>query len=186
MDESKYSQEEANQFIIDCHTDLETVREKVGRTPEFVNAYNSQTIESALGAAGHMARRDIAEFLLKHGAKLELATAAMLGMREEVAEWLEKDKELAKSGGAHNIPVAFHAAAGGDLAIMEMLWDAGAEDQVKNALFGAVAYNQPEMARWLLERGAQPEGKSPDGRTPLEFAEARGYDEVAELLRNAS
>ena len=72
------SQKEANQFIGKCHQDLETVQKRVAEKPAIVNVFNEKVHESALGAAGHMGRRDIAEYLLENGAELELAAAAML------------------------------------------------------------------------------------------------------------
>jgi ankyrin repeat protein len=37
----------------------------------------------------------------------------------------------------------------------------------------------------LLDRGADPAAKSQQGRTPLELARERGYEEVAKLLTQA-
>jgi hypothetical protein len=115
MNAQTYSQEEGNKFIIECHSDLDTVKRRLAENPALANAYNGAMIESAIGAAGHMGRADIAEELLAHGAKLELAAAAMLGRKDMVAEALKKDPSLSVSGGAHNIPVAFHAAMSGDV-----------------------------------------------------------------------
>lgn len=186
MNDKNFTQEEANQFIIDCHRDLEAVQRKVAEKPGLANAHNPETDETALGAAAHMGMREIAIFLLDHGAKPELAAAAMLGQRDQVAEWLSQDPGLAASGGSHGIPVAFHAAISGDTAIMQMLWDAGAREPVRASLFGAVAHNRVEMVRWLLARGAGTDLKAPDGSTPLEFAQAKGYLEIAELLQDSS
>jgi uncharacterized protein len=185
MSAENFTQEEGNKFIIECHSDLETVKRKVAEKPGLANAYNAQMIESALGAAGHIGRADIAEFLLAHGAKLELAAAAMLGRKEYVADAIKKDPKAAKSGGAHNIPIAFHAALSGDVEIIQMLWDAGAEEEVKGSLLGAVMKDRLPMARWLLEHGADTDVKSFDGKTPLELAESQGATEMTELLRNA-
>jgi len=186
MSEQQFTQEEANQFIIDCHGDLDTVKEKVASTPGLVNAYNPETIESALGATAHMGQREIAEFLLENGAEPELGALAMLGRRDEVQAWLQKDPAAAQAGGAHRIPVAFHAAISGDTGIMQLLWEAGEQEQVKNALLGAVAFNKLEMARWLLGRGARTDVKSFDGKTALEIAQDRGFAEIADLLESAA
>jgi ankyrin repeat protein len=182
MDDHTFSQEEANQFIIDCHSDLETVREKAGVKPTLVNAFNPEMNETALGAAGHVGRRDIAEFLLSRGAILELATAAMLGRRDEVARQLAKDPKLALSGGAHGIPVAFHAAMSGDTEIMQMLWEAGAQEPIRDALIGAVRFGHTGMVRWLLEHGARTDIKAFNGLSALEIAEQNGMTEIARLL----
>lgn len=185
MNTPTFSPEEGNQFIIECHSDLETVKRKVAENPALANAYNAAMNESALGAAGHMGRADIAEALLAHGAKLELAAAAMLGDKNFVAEALKKDASLARSGGAHGIPVAFHAAMGGNVEIMQMLWDAGATEEVKGALIGAVMKNRFAISRWLLANGADLGVKTYDGKSALQLAEETGATEIAALLRAA-
>ncbi|MGH2582157.1 MAG: ankyrin repeat domain-containing protein [Anaerolineales bacterium] len=183
MTSQPYTQEEANQFIIECHFDLDAVKRKLKEKPELINAYNQETIESALGASGHMGREDIAEFLLSKGAEMELATAAMLGRRELIAKALEQDRANARKGGAHNIPIAFHAALSGDVELMQILWDAGAEEDAKGSLLGAVMKNRVEMARWLLDHGTSKEVKTFDGKSPLQLADELGYIEIKELLQ---
>ncbi len=179
-----FTQEEGNQFILECHSDLDSVKRKLGVAPSLANAYNAATIESALGAAGHMGRADIAEYLLSHGAKPELAAAAMLGRKDEVAAALKQDASLARSGGAHNIPLAFHAAMSGDIEIMQMLWNAGAQQEVKGSLLGAVMKNRVEMIPWLLEHGAATDVKTFDGKSALQLAEEMGATEIADQLRS--
>jgi ankyrin repeat protein len=182
MSATRFTQEEGNQFIIECHSDLETVKRKLAEKPELASAFNADMYESALGAAGHMGRSDIAETLLAAGAQMELATAAMMGNRAVVKEALGRDTKLAKSGGAHNIPVAFHAAMSGDTEIMQMLWNAGAEDEVRNALIGAVMKNRVDLVTWMLERGASKDVKTWDGKSPAELAEQLGFTELSKLL----
>lgn len=178
-----FTQEEANKFIIECHFNLDVVKSKIASEPGLANAYNPETIESALGAAGHVGNKAIAEFLLAHGARPELAASAMLGQSEAVKAAIEKDPKLATSGGAHNIPLAFHVALSGNVEMMQWLWDADAQEPVKQALLGAVMKNRVEMAKWLLDHGAAADVKDFQGRGPLEVAEQSGFDEMAGLLR---
>jgi ankyrin repeat protein len=182
MPDKPYTQEEANQFIIDAHSDLETLKTKVAETPELVHAYNQETIESALGAAGHMARRDIAQFLLENGAQLELATAAMMGMLEHVREQLEADPSLALSGGAHNIPVAAHANMSDDPAMLQLLWEHGAEELLKSQIAWAIGFNKLKAVRWLLEHGADASTAEIMGKPAKEALTERGLDEMLALL----
>ncbi len=50
------------------------------------------------------------------------------------------------------------------------------------ALHGAVMFNQPKMAEWLLEHGAHPDPKY-DGKTPLAMALEKNQAEMVEVLR---
>ena len=47
----------------------------------------------------------------------------------------------------------------------------------------AVRENRMEMARWFLENGADPNGSDAPWATPLAWAERRGHEEIAMLLR---
>jgi ankyrin repeat protein len=180
-----FTQQEANDFIIKCHFDLETVKSSLVAEPGLANAYNPETIESALGAAGHLGNETIAKYLLANGAKPELAASAMLGQRDVVEAAIERDPKLATSGGAHNISIAFHAALSGDVQMMQVLWDAGAQEHVKQSLLGAVMKNRMEMAKWLLDHGSATDIKDFQGRSLLEVAEQSAFTEMPALLRKA-
>ncbi len=53
-------------------------------------------------------------------------------------------------------------------------------------VFACFSYNaDPQIVKMLLDRGADPAAKSQQGRTPLELARERGYEEVARLLVQA-
>ena len=96
--------------------------------PELVNAawdWGGGDWESALGAAAHMGRRDIAELLLEHGARLDIFAAAMLGEVEVVRAMLTAHPELRNATGPHGIPLRAHAEVGGEqaLPVLELLND---------------------------------------------------------------
>jgi hypothetical protein len=63
-----------------------------------------------------MGRRDIALFLLDHGARVDVFAAAMLGETEVVRAMLTAWPELRDARGPHGIPLLDHAKAGGDQA----------------------------------------------------------------------
>lgn len=67
-----------------------------------------------------MGRRDIAEFLVENGARLDLFAAAMLGKIEIVKATMEAFPEAIRTPGPPGIPLIAHARAGGDKA-MEVL-----------------------------------------------------------------
>jgi hypothetical protein len=56
-----------------------------------------------------MHRRDIAELLLEHGARLDVFAAAMLGDVEAVKAVLDVHPEMRDATGPHGIPLAAHA-----------------------------------------------------------------------------
>src|SRR5437773_1129287 len=79
-----------------AHFDLDAVRSAVERDPTLANAtvdWGGGDWESALGSASHMHRRDIAELLLAHGARLDVFAAAMLGDVETVKAVLDAHPE---------------------------------------------------------------------------------------------
>lgn len=70
-----------------------------------------------------MGRRDIAELLLAHGARLDLFAAAMLGEVEIVRSILTAYPEMRDARGPHTIPLRAHAEAGSEQAraVLELL-----------------------------------------------------------------
>jgi ankyrin repeat protein len=95
-----------------AHADLDSVRLALERDPTLANAtvdWADGDWESVLGAASHMHRRDIAELLLEHGARLDVFAAAMLGDVETVKAVLTAHPEMRDARGPHGIPLAAHA-----------------------------------------------------------------------------
>ena len=64
-----------------------------------------------------MGRRDIVEFLLSRGARIDLFCAAMLGQLEAVKAFLTLQPTLIDAKGPHGFSLHFHAQVGGDEAI---------------------------------------------------------------------
>jgi hypothetical protein len=117
------------EFVGNAHGDLDAVRNALAAQPTLVNAawdWGGGDWETALGAAAHMGRRDIAELLLARGARLDVFAAAMLGDVDVVRAILAAHPELREAKGPHGIPLRAHAEAGGDDArtVLELL-DAG-------------------------------------------------------------
>lgn len=120
--ESKLVQE----FVGNAHGDLNRVQELLTQEPALINAawdWGGGDFETALGAAAHMGRRDIANFLLEHGARLDVFAAAMLGKLEIVRAALTAYPNALHTPGPHGIPLIAHAQAGGEgaAAVLEYL-----------------------------------------------------------------
>ena len=113
-------------FVGNAHGDRDAVRDALAQEPLLANAtwdWGGGDWETALGAAGHMGRRDIAELLLSHGARIDVFVAAMLGEVEIVRTIVEAHPEVRDAKGPHGIPLRAHAEAGGEpaRAVLELL-----------------------------------------------------------------
>ena len=107
------------EFIGKAHGDLNRVTEMLAKEPALVNAtwdWGGGDFETALGAASHMGRQDIANFLIKNGARLDLFAAAMLGKLDIVKAALTVYPAAINIPGPHGIPLIAHAEAGGEKA----------------------------------------------------------------------
>ena len=111
-------------FVSVAHGDLDEVRRLFDEEPALLNAawdWGGGDWETGLGAAAHMGRRDIALFLLEHGARLDLFAAAMLDYVDVVRAALAAQPELRDSKGPHGIPLRAHAEAGKARGVLELL-----------------------------------------------------------------
>ena len=109
-----------HEFVGNAHGDLNRVRELLAQEPALINAswdWGGGDWETGLGAAAHMGRKDIANFLLEKGARLDLFAAAMLGRLEIVRAALAAYPEALHIPGPHGIPLIAHAQAGGEEAL---------------------------------------------------------------------
>src|ERR1051325_3743682 len=107
------------EFVSKSHGDLDRVRELLNQEPALINAswdWGGGDWETGLGAAAHMGRSDIANYLLENGARLDLFAAAMLGKLEIVRAPLGVYPEAIDIPGPHGIPLIAHALAGGSAA----------------------------------------------------------------------
>ena len=118
------------QFVIAGHGNLEMVQEMLAQLPALINAtwdWGSGDWETALGGASHMGNKPIAEYLLAHGARMDVFCATMMGKTEIVRAFLADDPKVVDLKGPHGIPLVRHAQAGKQDALVEMLVGAGAK-----------------------------------------------------------
>ena len=114
------------------HRDEARVKELVKAHPALVNAWWDWGFgdwESPLGAASHVGRRGIAEFLLERGARIDIFAAAMLGLTDVVKAFVTTQPGVQRRLGPHGITLLAHAKAGDKqaadtVAYLESLGDA--------------------------------------------------------------
>ena len=107
------------EMVLVSHSDVARVTELVTRQPTLAKAawdWGFGDWETALGAASHMGRRDIAEVLVAHGAHPTIFSAAMLGHLDVVKAFVAASPGIQRTRGPHSIPLLAHAKAGGAAA----------------------------------------------------------------------
>lgn len=121
-----------NEFVRKAHADLAATKAMLAEQPALLNAtwdWGGGDFETGLGGAGHMGNREIAEFLIGQGARLDIFVASMLGRLDIVRAMLGAWPALLQSKGPHGIPLMRHAKAGGEQAkaVVDYLESLGAQ-----------------------------------------------------------
>jgi hypothetical protein len=107
-------------FVIAGHFNLPAVEKMLTEDPTLINGaidWGNGDFETALGGASHMGRRDIAEFLLAHNARMDIFAATMLGKIDIVKEAVTAFPNIVHVPGPHKIPLLAHAEKGGPAAV---------------------------------------------------------------------
>ena len=131
--------------------------------------------------------------LLAAGAELDVFEAAALGKADRLRELLDEDPLLANAWAEDGFQPLGLASFFGHFEAARMLVGGGAEinsasrnDQKVMPLHSAAAARDPEtryeIAKLLLEHGADPNARQQDDFTPLMAADQSGDDRLARLL----
>ncbi len=97
------------------HSDLERVKELVDKRPELARSvweWRFGDFESAIGAASHVGRRDIVQYLTSKGARPSIFTFAMMGAHDVVKSMVAFSPGIQRTMGPHGIPLLDHAYYG--------------------------------------------------------------------------
>ena len=114
-----------------AHVDYDGVRQLVAPRPELAKAtwdWGFGDWESALGAASHMGRRDIADLLIEHGARPNHFTFAMLDQVDAVRAICRANPGIQRLHGPHGITLLAHARNGKAPRVEEYLEALGDAD----------------------------------------------------------
>jgi hypothetical protein len=107
------------EFVSKCHSDLARTKELLAQQPALLNAtwdWGGGDFETGLEGAGHVGNREIAQFLLDNGARMNIFCAAMLGRIDIVKSFLTAFPNLKSSKGPHGLQLLHHARKGGEPA----------------------------------------------------------------------
>jgi len=97
------------------HFNLDRLKELVNKRPELSRAtwdWSFGDWETAIGAASHVGRRDIADYLISKGARPDIFTFAMMGAHEALKAMIESSPGIQSIAGPHGITLLQHAKNG--------------------------------------------------------------------------
>lgn len=117
--------EKVQAVVAQAHRSLDAVKSLVDETPLLVNAcwdWGGGDFETPLEAAAHTGQREIAEYLLAHGARPSLFAAAMLGELGLVQAFHAVDPRAHAIAGPHGFTVVHCARRGGERAQPVVDW----------------------------------------------------------------
>ena len=122
----QFDRARVKRFVIAGHVNLPAVKAMLAEEPHLINGtidWGNGDFETALGGASHMGRRDIAEFLLEHNARMDIFAATMLGKLDIVKAAVAAFPNIVHVPGPHGIPLIVHAEKGGPAAqaVLEFL-----------------------------------------------------------------
>jgi hypothetical protein len=138
------------------HGNFEVVRQLVTEQPALAKAswdWGFGDWETALGAASHTGRREIAEFLIAHGAHPTIFSSAMLGDVDTVRAHLSADPALFRLPGPHGLTLLAHARAGGAEAerVVELLTERFGADDAPVAVTGDAQIDARYSGRYRFD-----------------------------------
>jgi hypothetical protein len=115
------------------HGNFARVREAVEKQPALARAsvdWGFGDWETCIDAAAHVGNKPIADFLLQHGARPTIFSAAMMGQLDAVKAFIAARPGIQKTYGPHGITLMSHARAGGAdaAAVVEYLKSVGDAD----------------------------------------------------------
>jgi hypothetical protein len=122
----QFDRARVKRFVIAGHANLPAVKAMLAEEPNLINGaidWGNGDFETALGGASHMGRRDIAEYLLEHNARMDIFAATMLGQIDIVKAAVAAFPNIVNVPGPHGIPLIVHAEKGGAAAqaVLEFL-----------------------------------------------------------------
>jgi ankyrin repeat protein len=125
--------EKVKEFVSAGHNNLDKVKSLLTEFPTLLYAtwdWGDGDFETALEGAGHVGNKDIANYLIKQGARTNMFVLTMLGKTQIVKPCLEAFPEYLSARGPHGLTLLHHAQRGGDDAkeLLEYLQSKGLKE----------------------------------------------------------
>jgi len=133
MENEKLDPEVVKDFVGNCHGNFTRVKELYLQNPRLIFAshdWGSGDFENGIEAAGHTGHKEIADFLLEKGARVNFFTLCMLGKTDAVKAILKDFPQMVNTKGPHGFTPLHHAIQGGvaSAEIKKILESLGAKE----------------------------------------------------------
>lgn len=168
--------------------DLASVERLVAEDRTLVNAQDKQGVSAVMTAAYHQ-KSEIAAWLVKKRAKLNLFEACAVGKVERVKSILKRKPKLLNEFAPDGFQPLGLACFFGHVEVVRFLLESGAEvntpsrnDLKVTPLNSAAAGRHYEIAMLLLERDANPNIRQEGDFVPLHSAAMNGQIEMVKIL----
>ncbi|MGW8249156.1 MAG: ankyrin repeat domain-containing protein [Anaerolineales bacterium] len=168
--------------------DQQEVERQLDRQPGLLHS-RTQSGVSAVLLAIYYGNLQIADLLIQRGAELDIFEAAAAGQLERVVELLDSDASLVNAYAPDGFQPLGLASFFGRKPVVDALLGRGAQvssasrnSQSVQPLHSAVAGGHYEIAKALLEHGADVNACQSGGFTPLHGAAQNGQLEMIRLL----
>jgi hypothetical protein len=125
--------EKVKEFVGAGHNNLDKVKLLLTEFPTLIYAtwdHGNGDFETGLEGAGHVGNKEIANYLIGQGARINLFVLTMLGKTQIVKAWLDAYPDYLNARGAHGFTLLHHAQRGGDDAkeLLEFLQSKGLKE----------------------------------------------------------
>ncbi|UZR97264.1 hypothetical protein [Chondrinema litorale] len=107
------------EFVGAGHGKIDKVKEMLNDYPTLIYSrydWGNGDFEEAIEGAGHVGNKEIANYLIESGARVNLFVMTMLGKTDLVKPILEAYPQLINAKGAHGFTLLHHAKVGGENA----------------------------------------------------------------------
>ena len=116
------------EFVVAGHKDLGKVKEMLVDHPNLIYSrydWGTGDFEEAIEGAGHLGNKEIANYLINQGARVNLFVLTMLGKTDLVKPILEDYPNLINAKGPHGFTLLHHAKVGGSETLTAYLKEKG-------------------------------------------------------------
>ncbi|RKR12404.1 hypothetical protein CLV91_2531 [Maribacter vaceletii] len=116
-DPEPYKVELVKEFVLAGHFNLDKVKSMLIDYPNLIYSrydWGNGDFEEAIEGAGHKGNKEVANYLIEKGARVNLFVLTMLGKTNLVKPTLEAYPNLIFSKGPHGLSLLHHAEIGGE------------------------------------------------------------------------